>query len=287
MDHTTQWAQGIGLMRKPMEEELLPSSFIPAATTVASAATTAARAAPTAIPQGSAGERKARPQKEQALHCPRCNSTNTKFCYYNNYSLTQPRYFCKACRRYWTEGGSLRNVPVGGGSRKNKRHSSSSSSSNPSSSSSSIKNLNPPPPPPPPQISSSSNQQFDQIHDLNLAFPNHSSFLNLDNGNNSMSNGGGAGGLSAMELLRSSGIAARGGLGPLVPMQMSMPMPSEGMFPYDGGVGAGGMQEGGGRLLFPFGDMKQEQHHRGHGGGGEPPMFWNGMMGGGGNGSSW
>ncbi|XP_058206228.1 dof zinc finger protein DOF4.6-like isoform X2 [Rhododendron vialii] len=67
-----------------------------------------------------------RPQKEQALNCPRCNSTNTKFCYYNNYSLSQPRYFCKSCRRYWTEGGSLRNVPVGGGSRINHKKSSSS-----------------------------------------------------------------------------------------------------------------------------------------------------------------
>lgn len=72
-------------------------------------------------------ERRARPQKDQALNCPRCNSTNTKFCYYNNYSLSQPRYFCKTCRRYWTEGGSLRNVPVGGGSRKNKRSTPSSS----------------------------------------------------------------------------------------------------------------------------------------------------------------
>lgn len=53
------------------------------------------------------------------MNCRRCNSSNTKFCYYNNYSLSQPRYFCKACRRYWTEGGTLRNVPVGGGSRKN------------------------------------------------------------------------------------------------------------------------------------------------------------------------
>ncbi|OAY43003.1 hypothetical protein MANES_08G034200v8 [Manihot esculenta] len=53
--------------------------------------------------------------------CPRCGSSNTKFCYYNNYSLTQPRYFCKGCRRYWTKGGSLRNVPVGGGCRKNRR----------------------------------------------------------------------------------------------------------------------------------------------------------------------
>ncbi|XP_015083863.1 dof zinc finger protein DOF4.6-like [Solanum pennellii] len=65
-----------------------------------------------------------RPQKDQVVNCPRCNSTNTKFCYYNNYSLSQPRYFCKTCRRYWTEGGSLRNIPVGGGSRKNKKSSS-------------------------------------------------------------------------------------------------------------------------------------------------------------------
>jgi hypothetical protein len=69
-----------------------------------------------------------RAPKPPALNCPRCHSSHTKFCYYNNYSLTQPRYFCKTCRRYWTEGGSLRNVPVGGGSRKNKRSSSSSSS---------------------------------------------------------------------------------------------------------------------------------------------------------------
>lgn len=73
-------------------------------------------------------EKKPRPEKEQNLNCPRCNSTNTKFCYYNNYSLSQPRYFCKTCRRYWTEGGTLRNVPVGGGSRKNRRPQSSSSS---------------------------------------------------------------------------------------------------------------------------------------------------------------
>nr|QDQ29865.1 DNA-binding with one finger protein [Eleusine coracana] len=68
------------------------------------------------------------PQPEPALKCPRCDSTNTKFCYYNNYSLSQPRHFCKTCRRYWTKGGSLRNVPVGGGCRRNKRSSKSSSS---------------------------------------------------------------------------------------------------------------------------------------------------------------
>ncbi|CAA6655689.1 unnamed protein product [Spirodela intermedia] len=54
------------------------------------------------------------PQQGQPLSCPRCNSANTKFCYYNNYSRSQPRYFCKACRRHWTKGGALRKVPVGG-----------------------------------------------------------------------------------------------------------------------------------------------------------------------------
>ncbi|CAO2141504.1 unnamed protein product [Urochloa humidicola] len=68
------------------------------------------------------GEHKPRPQQDKGLKCPRCLSTNTKFCYYNNNSLTQPRFFCKACRRYWTVGGTQRNVPVGGSCRKNKQH---------------------------------------------------------------------------------------------------------------------------------------------------------------------
>ncbi|TKY54991.1 Dof zinc finger protein DOF5.4 [Spatholobus suberectus] len=69
------------------------------------------------------GDRRLRPhhQNHQALKCPRCDSLNTKFCYYNNYNLSQPRHFCKNCRRYWTKGGVLRNVPVGGGCRKSKR----------------------------------------------------------------------------------------------------------------------------------------------------------------------
>ncbi|KAF5175835.1 Zinc finger protein [Thalictrum thalictroides] len=66
-------------------------------------------------------DRRWKPNVEIAPNCPRCNSSNTKFCYYNNYSLTQPRYFCKSCRRYWTKGGSLRNVPIGGGCRKTRR----------------------------------------------------------------------------------------------------------------------------------------------------------------------
>ncbi|KAF5730851.1 Dof-type zinc finger DNA-binding family protein isoform 1 [Tripterygium wilfordii] len=68
-------------------------------------------------------ERRLRPPHDQLLKCPRCDSTHTKFCYYNNYSLSQPRYFCKTCRRYWTKGGTLRNIPVGGGCRKNKKQS--------------------------------------------------------------------------------------------------------------------------------------------------------------------
>ncbi|XVF55868.1 hypothetical protein PTKIN_Ptkin06aG0070900 [Pterospermum kingtungense] len=66
-------------------------------------------------------ERRWKTGVEISPNCPRCGSSNTKFCYYNNYSLTQPRYFCKGCRRYWTKGGSLRNIPVGGGCRKNRR----------------------------------------------------------------------------------------------------------------------------------------------------------------------
>ncbi|KAF5728929.1 hypothetical protein HS088_TW21G01084 [Tripterygium wilfordii] len=59
-------------------------------------------------------------QQSEPVKCPRCDSTNTKFCYYNNYNRSQPRHLCKTCKRHWTNGGTLRNVPVGGG-RKNKR----------------------------------------------------------------------------------------------------------------------------------------------------------------------
>ncbi|GMH14682.1 hypothetical protein Nepgr_016523 [Nepenthes gracilis] len=70
---------------------------------------------------GSGGGRKtSSPQKPKTVKCPRCDSSNTKFCYYNNYSLTQPRHFCKTCRRYWTKGGALRNIPIGGGRRRSR-----------------------------------------------------------------------------------------------------------------------------------------------------------------------
>ncbi|OMP12318.1 Zinc finger, Dof-type [Corchorus capsularis] len=64
---------------------------------------------------GGSGDRRLRPhhhQTHQALKCPRCDSLNTKFCYYNNYNLSQPRHFCKGCRRYWTKGGVLPNSNV-------------------------------------------------------------------------------------------------------------------------------------------------------------------------------
>ncbi|KAK1408416.1 hypothetical protein QVD17_40169 [Tagetes erecta] len=105
-------------------------------------------------------DKKPRPP-EETLKCPRCDSINTKFCYYNNYSLTQPRYFCKSCRRYWTKGGTLRNVPVGGGCRKNKRSSSSSSSASPSSSS----------------LCATSSSSKMRDHNLNLIIPNSNNQL--------------------------------------------------------------------------------------------------------------
>ncbi|RLM99975.1 dof zinc finger protein DOF5.1-like [Panicum miliaceum] len=57
---------------------------------------------------------------EARLPCARCRSRDTKFCYFNNYNVNQPRHFCRACHRYWTAGGAIRNVPVGSGRRKNR-----------------------------------------------------------------------------------------------------------------------------------------------------------------------
>ncbi|KAJ1442498.1 Zinc finger, Dof-type [Sesbania bispinosa] len=65
-------------------------------------------------------EEKVLKKPDKVLPCPRCNSLETKFCYFNNYNVNQPRHFCKNCQRYWTAGGTIRNVPVGAGKRKNK-----------------------------------------------------------------------------------------------------------------------------------------------------------------------
>ncbi|XWS61562.1 hypothetical protein CRYUN_Cryun07bG0136000 [Craigia yunnanensis] len=254
-------------------------------------------------PKPAALERKARPQKEQALNCPRCNSTNTKFCYYNNYSLTQPRYFCKNCRRYWTEGGSLRNIPVGGGSRKNKRSSSSSSSS----SSKKLPDLVTPP-----SLSQSSTQN-PKIHDgqdLNLAFPTGQGYKSIselvqvpnsveNNKNQIPSSSSPTSQLSALELL--TGFSS-GGLNSFIPMPVPVPDPNtvytSGFhmqefkptlnFSLDGlGSGYGSLQEvqeTTGRLLFPFEDLKQvssttdiEQNKEQ----GDSAGYWTGMLGGG------
>ncbi|XP_018489307.1 dof zinc finger protein DOF1.1-like isoform X1 [Raphanus sativus] len=75
------------------------------------------------------------PRPEAAQNCPRCNSINTKFCYYNNYNPTQPRHYSKACRRYWTDGGKLRDIPEGGRRRRNSKKNKNGSSKSPSSSS--------------------------------------------------------------------------------------------------------------------------------------------------------
>ncbi|XP_010510578.1 PREDICTED: dof zinc finger protein DOF2.2-like isoform X3 [Camelina sativa] len=127
---------------------------------------------------------------EGALKCPRCDSANTKFCYFNNYNLTQPRHFCKACRRYWTRGGALRNVPVGGGCRRNKKgksgNSKSSSSSSQNKPSTSMVNVTSP--------TTTSNVQ----HQTNSQFPFLPTLQNLTqlggpvmgNNNNNNSNNG-------------------------------------------------------------------------------------------------
>ncbi|KAK7368391.1 hypothetical protein VNO80_10416 [Phaseolus coccineus] len=76
----------------------------------------------------SASEDKTPKKPDKVLPCPRCNSMDTKFCYFNNYNVNQPRHFCKNCQRYWTAGGTMRNVPVGAGRRKNKNISAAAAS---------------------------------------------------------------------------------------------------------------------------------------------------------------
>nr|AOT28195.1 Dof protein [Phyllostachys edulis] len=77
--------------------------------------------------QGDTANQKEKLKKpDKILPCPRCSSMDTKFCYYNNYNINQPRHFCKNCQRYWTAGGAMRNVPVGAGRRKSKSASAAS-----------------------------------------------------------------------------------------------------------------------------------------------------------------
>ncbi|KAL1553138.1 dof zinc finger protein DOF4.6-like [Salvia divinorum] len=256
---TAQWPQGIGVPKSAAVE----------------ISNTSSSSKPN---NGGAAEKKPRPEKEQALNCPRCNSTNTKFCYYNNYSLSQPRYFCKTCRRYWTEGGSLRNVPVGGGSRKNKRSS--------------------PPLAKKPDFSPQ-NPKIQEGHDLNLAYnPSHYSAMpefaslhqTLGNPNSDRHHPN----LPLMELLKSGG----GGLSSFMSDAAGFPSSSAGFpaqdfkpslgFSVDAIDQAfGNMQDQTNqpsRILFPFEELKPVSNHdqfeqeRVQG---ESNVYWNGMLAGG------
>ncbi|KAF2306862.1 hypothetical protein GH714_022139 [Hevea brasiliensis] len=72
------------------------------------------------VESNSVDQEKVFKKPDKIVPCPRCNSLDTKFCYFNNYNVNQPRHFCKNCQRYWTAGGTMRNVPIGAGRRKNK-----------------------------------------------------------------------------------------------------------------------------------------------------------------------
>ncbi|CAI9781498.1 unnamed protein product [Fraxinus pennsylvanica] len=205
-------------------------------------------------------DRKVKPQKDHPLNCPRCHSTNTKFCYYNNHSLTQPRYFCKTCRRYWTEGGTLRNVPVGGGSRKS-RKSTSSLLSTPHK----IPDLNP----------SSSISQFTSQNDgqdLSLSY------------HDLLRTGIASRGFIPTPALERNAVFASG-----FPFQESKPAID---FSFDRlginmyGESNKGDNENGGKSEFPFGAMRQHMSNKTDQSKGQenPNGYWNGMFGGG---SSW
>ncbi|KAD3641415.1 hypothetical protein E3N88_30639 [Mikania micrantha] len=255
-------------------------------------------------------ERRARPQKESAVNCPRCNSINTKFCYYNNYSLSQPRYFCKTCRRYWTDGGTLRNVPVGGGSRKNKRSSSSSSSTSISSHSSSMSKKLPDlvvPPAPPTVLSQNPRMHHDHGRDLNLRFPSSDDFKTISELIQAPSLDGTKN--TNLELL--TGITTRGMMNSFMPIpipdsnsvysssgdQLMIPMPEFKIpslnFSLDGTYGSSIHDNSSGRLLFPFEDLKastisttttNDGHHnveQNKDQNGDTNGFWSGMLGGG------
>ncbi|XP_071932795.1 dof zinc finger protein DOF3.7-like isoform X1 [Coffea arabica] len=286
MDTTNQWTQEIGGLKSMGEIASSPCS------------------------RPVVQERKVRPQKDQALNCPRCHSTNTKFCYYNNYSLTQPRYFCKTCRRYWTEGGTLRNVPVGGGSRKNKRSTTTNTSSH------KHPDLNPP------TITHFASQNpkiHPQGQDLNLGFPasqdyhGHASKIfelpKVDvSGCNQLkpSSSATSAPFAALEFLR-TGIVSRGMnsfITSTIPaadlnalynaqgFQFQDLKPAAGVsFSVDHhGLGnrfvnaPSGIQENGARLMFPFGAVKQGtstsavDQNKGQS---DSSGYWNGMLGGG------
>ncbi|XP_024030946.1 LOW QUALITY PROTEIN: dof zinc finger protein DOF3.4 [Morus notabilis] len=209
--------------------------------------------------------------EQEHLPCPRCDSTNTKFCYYNNYNFSQPRHFCKSCRRYWTHGGTLRDIPVGGGSRKNAQRSrtsaaTSSSSSTTSSTQNQISNpirpaLTPPRPPATPVLvpfSAAASQGF---------------------GGDVKAGVGGLCGGSFTSLLNTQGpgFLALGGFGLGIGTgfeDLSFGL-GRGIWPFsgvgDGGGGGVGVGGNGGGGVGPRGigsawQFENSDHHGGHGG---------------------
>ncbi|KAK6926050.1 Zinc finger, Dof-type [Dillenia turbinata] len=218
-------------------------------------------------------EKKAiRPHKDQALNCP----------------------------RYWTEGGSLRNVPVGGGSRKNKR----SSSSSPLISSKKLDSSHD-------HLMMSNPNKSTLIHegqDLNLAFPppSHEDYNTISKfaqlvpfndlkSQSSMQNPSSCSSsaattttsqFSAMELLK-GGMTSRGLMASLMPVSgdsstiYSSSSSSTGfqlhefkptlnfsLEGFDNGYGnlqLGVQDNNGARLLFPFEDLRQVSTSNGGG----------------------
>ncbi|XP_064946850.1 dof zinc finger protein 1 isoform X2 [Musa acuminata AAA Group] len=230
-DLSPLWRSGVvGLQEIGLAVE--PSSAFTATTTTANSTCTTAR------PQVT--ERRARQQKEQALSCP---------------------------RRYWTEGGSLRNVPVGGGSRKNKR-STTAASAMASHSEKLPTDLIPPP------ISLAATQRFHQGQDLNLAFPDPEP-IGFSNPSDAV------GALSALELLR-TGMTARD-FKPYLPL-MQLPEYSTAFELQEVGPPALNFP----MMGFPFEDVKPGAHttstadefEKSREQGGDPPGFWNSMIGG-------
>nr|XP_017224982.1 PREDICTED: dof zinc finger protein DOF4.3-like [Daucus carota subsp. sativus] len=77
-------------------------------------------------------------EMEQNLRCPRCDSEETKFAYFNNNKTSQPRYRCKSCKKLWTHGGQVRDISSNGEERRVNRSRDSSPA---------IVSSAPPPPP--------------------------------------------------------------------------------------------------------------------------------------------
>lgn len=98
-------------------------------------------------PSDSNSHREAEIKLEPNQKCPRCDSVNTRFCYFNNHKTSQPRYICKNCKRFWTQGGNVRNIQSNGGEQRMKRAREFSSSGGSGKDSPSTA-VSPPPPPP-------------------------------------------------------------------------------------------------------------------------------------------